>query len=197
MCKLSKCCKGCSDCCDEECGCGGDCSCKDGCGSCGDACGCGEGCGDACGCGDCACCSSLFFCLSYSHLIAVVRALFLLLHTLLVATSIFGLIWANVYFNDFDGALTGGFIGGHLATLSAGGLLFGLSGLYAAIKHHRRLLYTHCAVSWTAVLLRGFTWLLAMLHEYRLAPFMYALLPVELLLATLSSLLLRDACIYF
>ncbi|KAI2797542.1 hypothetical protein BLOT_013099 [Blomia tropicalis] len=176
MCKLGQC-----ECCADEGICGG-CSC-----------GCCCSCSNSCG----LCRSALFTCLSYSHLITLVRTLFLFVHTLLVATSIFGLIWANVYFNDFDRTFTGSFIGGHLATLSAGGLLFGLSGLYAAIKHHRRLLYTHSLVTWTIVLLRGFTWLLAMLHEYRLEPFMYAIAPVELLLAILSSLLLRDANIYY
>ena len=95
MCKLSQ-----SECCDEETGCLGGCGCN---------------CQD-CGCGDC----RSMFCLTYSPLISFVRGFFLFLHTILMATSIFGLIWANVYFNDFDHAFTGSFIGGHLATLSAG-----------------------------------------------------------------------------
>ena len=99
MCKLGQC-----ECCADEGICGG-CSC-----------GCCCSCSNSCG----LCRSALFTCLSYSHLITLVRTLFLFVHTLLVATSIFGLIWANVYFNDFDRTFTGSFIGGHLATLSAG-----------------------------------------------------------------------------
>lgn len=115
------------------------------------------------------------------------------MHTLLIATSIFGLIWANVYFYDFDRVFTGSIIGGHLATLSAAGILLGLSGLYAGIKQHRRLLYTHTMLGWLVVVLRGFTWLLAMLHEYPLAPFFYGLLPLEVSLTILATILLRDA----
>ena len=97
MCKLGQ-----WECCDEESG----------------GLGCGCSCEDCCSCADC----RSMFCLSYSHLIAFARAFFLFLHTLLVAISVFGLIWANVYFNDFDNAITGSFIGGHLATLSAGNI---------------------------------------------------------------------------
>ncbi|UXI22889.1 hypothetical protein NH340_JMT08832 [Sarcoptes scabiei] len=136
-------------------------------------------------------------CFTYSHWITLIRFIFLLVHTLLIATSIFGLIWSNVYFDDFDQIWTGSIVGGHLVTLSAGGLLFGLSGLYAVIKHHRRLLYTHTVVSWTVFILRGFTWTLSMLHEYKLNPWIMSIGLLELVLALLSTVLLRDALIYF
>uniref|UniRef100_A0A834RI65 Uncharacterized protein n=1 Tax=Sarcoptes scabiei TaxID=52283 RepID=A0A834RI65_SARSC len=74
---------------------------------------------------------------------------------------------------------------------------FGLSGLYAVIKHHRRLLYTHTVVSWTVFILRGFTWTLSMLHEYKLNPWIMSIGLLELVLALLSTVLLRDALIYF
>ncbi|KAH9516012.1 hypothetical protein DERF_006777 [Dermatophagoides farinae] len=142
------------------------------------------------------CCNPIQ-CFTYSNMITLCRSLFLLLHTLLVATSIFGLIWSNVYFNDFDHIFTGTILGGHLVTLSAGGLLFGLSGLYATIKHHRRLLYTHTIINWSLFILRGFTWLLSMLHEYHIDPLLYGLAPIEFSLALLSTMLLRDALIYY
>ncbi|OTF70145.1 hypothetical protein BLA29_013824, partial [Euroglyphus maynei] len=77
------------------------------------------------------------------------------------------------------------------------GLLLGLSGLYATIKHHRRLLYTHTIINWSIFILRGFTWLLSMLHEYHIDPLLYGLAPIEFLLAFLSTILLRDALIYY
>ncbi|KAF7489480.1 hypothetical protein SSS_07590 [Sarcoptes scabiei] len=114
-------------------------------------------------------------CFTYSHWITLIRFIFLLVHTLLIATSIFGLIWSNVYFDDFDQIWTGSIVGGHLVTLSAGGILFGLSGLYAVIKHHRRLLYTHTVLN----------------------PWIMSIGLLELVLALLSTVLLRDALIYF
>lgn len=79
-----------------------------------------------------------------------------------------------------------------------GGLLLGLSGLYATIKHHRRLLYTHTIINWSLFILRFFTWLLSILHEYNFNQLLlYGLAPIELLLALLSTILLRDALIYY
>lgn len=158
--------------------------------------------GDGCGCYNCCCCCckdfSVASCFTYRSWVSFVRAFYLFLHTLLIATSIFGLIWANVYFYDFDRIFTGSIIGGHLATLSAAGILVGLSGLYAAIKHHRRLLYAHTMLGWLIVMLRGFTWLLAILHEYPLASYFYGLLPFEVSLTLLATVLLRDASsLYF
>ena len=78
--------------------------------------------GGGCCCGCCDCCS--IFCLSYMHWISLIRAIFLTIHTLIIGFSIFGMIWANVYFEHFDKAFSGSYIGGHLATLSAGKLEF-------------------------------------------------------------------------
>ena len=65
------------------------------------------------------CCNPIK-CFTYSNMITICRSLYLLLYTLLIATSIFGLIWSNVYFNNFDHIFTGTILGGHLVTLSAG-----------------------------------------------------------------------------
>ena len=109
MCKLGQ------ECCEDE---DGNVSCN----CCTEQCQCDDGC--CCyNCAECCYCTPHcpeFNCFTYANLVAFLRALFLFIHTLLIACSIFGLIWANVYFDTFDRVFIGSFIGGHLVTLSAG-----------------------------------------------------------------------------